>query len=78
MAWIAVPGLSGKVYVPDDTGQVKKKHPCKACFACQWCDENRCQVCRCGSAATGEAGSTPCCTRPLLADPAETNRRQQS
>ena len=40
MAWINVPGLAGKVYLPEDTGHVQKKHPCKACFACQWCDEN--------------------------------------
>ncbi len=46
MAWINVPGLAGKVYLPDDAGQLQKKHPCKACFSCQWCDENRCQVCR--------------------------------
>jgi hypothetical protein len=47
MAWVHVPGLAGNVYVPDDTGQVQKKHPCKGCFSCQWCDENRCRVCRC-------------------------------
>jgi len=46
MAWVNVPGLAGKVYVPEDAGQVKKKHPCEACFTCQWCDENRCRVCR--------------------------------
>ncbi|MBC2709604.1 MAG: hypothetical protein HGJ94_00895 [Desulfosarcina sp.] len=46
MAWINAPGLAGKVYVPDDAGQAQKKYPCKACFSCQWCDENRCHVCR--------------------------------
>ena len=46
MAWVNVPGLAGKVYVPEDAGQVQKKHPCEACFTCQWCDENRCRVCR--------------------------------
>jgi hypothetical protein len=45
MAWVTVSGLEGKVYVPDDT-RTQKKHPCTGCFSCQWCDENRCQVCR--------------------------------
>jgi hypothetical protein len=62
MAWINVPGLAGKVYLPEDTGHVQKKHPCKACFACQWCDENRCQVCRNGSAESGEPLSSNGCT----------------
>lgn len=61
MAWVNVPGLTGKVYVPEDTGQVQKKHPCKACFACQWCDENRCRVCRNGSAEAGACTSMRCC-----------------
>ena len=46
MAWITVPGLAGKVYAPEDDGQHCKKHPCSACYSCQWCDETRCQVCR--------------------------------
>ena len=52
MAWINVPGLPGKVYVPDCSGQPHKKHPCKTCFSCQWCDETRCQLCRDKSAVT--------------------------
>ena len=49
MVWVNVPGLAGKVYVPEDAGQSGKKHACTGCFACQWCDENRCRVCRCGA-----------------------------
>ena len=60
MTWINVPGLAGKVYVPDDAGQVKKKHPCRACFSCQWCDENRCQVCRNGSPEASDFSSPIC------------------
>lgn len=52
MAWITVPGLAGKVYVPDDDCRAAKKHPCQACFSCQWCDETRCQVCRGQNTAT--------------------------
>jgi hypothetical protein len=53
MAWISVPGLVGKVYVPDGKRQPQKKHPCKTCFSCQWCDETRCRVCRDNPAGTG-------------------------
>ncbi len=63
MAWLRIPGVTGKVYVPEATGQIPKKHPCKACFACQWCDETRCQVCR--SDDDQRAGPAPahCCGR---------------
>jgi len=57
MAWIRVPGLPGKVYVPDGSGQPHKKHPCNTCFSCQWCDETRCQVCRDKSAVTKDKAS---------------------
>lgn len=73
MAWINVPGLAGKVYVPDDAGQIQKKHPCNACFSCQWCDENRCQVCRNDHIEAHQPGSSNCCTR-RLATPAKANR----
>lgn len=46
MPWTSTAGLAGKVYLPDDVGQAPKKHACKDCFSCQWCDEIRCQVCR--------------------------------
>ncbi|BBO82009.1 hypothetical protein [Desulfosarcina ovata] len=49
MAWTTLPGITGKVYVPDETGPTPKKHPCRTCFSCQWCDETRCRVCRSGS-----------------------------
>ena len=61
MVWTTIPGVTGKVYVPDDTGPMQKKHPCKACFSCQWCDETRCQVCRNDQSATISPQSTPCC-----------------
>jgi hypothetical protein len=61
MAWVNVPGLAGKVYVPEEAGQVQKKHPCKSCFACQWCDENRCQVCRGHLADASACTSMHCC-----------------
>ena len=45
MPWLTVPGLTGKVYVPEFM-QEGKKHPCKDCFACQNCSEERCTICR--------------------------------
>lgn len=53
MAWTTVPGLTGKIYIPNDDRQ-PAKHACKTCFSCQWCDENRCRVCQSG----GDAGET--------------------
>ncbi len=73
MAWVNVPGLAGKVYVPDDAGQARKKHPCKTCFSCQWCDENRCQVCRNGPEETGTPGMPRCCIH-RLSKPEKSNR----
>ncbi len=43
MAYIRIPGVLGKVYVPDAAGP--KKHHCKDCFACQWCSDDRCREC---------------------------------
>lgn len=63
MAWVTAAGLAGKVYVPDDTGQAHKKHPCNTCFSCQWCDEIRCRVCRSGSTETSACTSMRCCGR---------------
>lgn len=45
MAWLTIPGVTGKVYVPD-TAVKGGKHPCKDCFACQNCGQERCRVCR--------------------------------
>ena len=44
MPFIYRPGLNGKVYVPEQLpGQ--KKHNCKACFSCQVCSDDRCNLC---------------------------------
>ena len=63
MPWIRMPGLPGKVYVPEDDGHAPKKHPCKTCHACQWCDENRCRVCRGGRGEADEIKEQHCCER---------------
>jgi hypothetical protein len=46
MTFIKVPGLEGKVYVPETNLEIHKKHPCKDCFSCQMCTDNRCILCR--------------------------------
>ena len=45
MAFRSIPGIEGKVFVPDkDAGE--GKHPCPDCYACQHCSDDRCRVCR--------------------------------
>jgi hypothetical protein len=46
MPFIKVPGLAGKLYVPDDRPPGSKKHPCRDCFGCQQCSDDRCCLCR--------------------------------
>lgn len=46
MAWISVPGLKGKVYQPEGCDPEQRKYPCRDCFDCQHCGEDRCRVCR--------------------------------
>ena len=49
MTFVRVPGLKGKVYVPEESGSSPKKKPCNDCFSCQQCSKDRCRVCRCGA-----------------------------
>jgi hypothetical protein len=44
MPFVRIEGEEGLFYVPEDDG-LKKKHPCKDCFCCQWCDDERCAQC---------------------------------
>ena len=43
MPFIHIEGEEGLFYVPENDG--KKKHTCKDCFSCQWCDDDRCAKC---------------------------------
>lgn len=45
MPFVDAPGIPGKLWVPDEQPNKEKKHPCPDCFACQWCDDARCEVC---------------------------------
>jgi hypothetical protein len=46
MPFVKMPGVIGKVYVPETPPGLSKKHPCPDCFACQQCSDDRCTVCR--------------------------------
>lgn len=46
MGFIRMPGVPGQIYVPDEEGKGLKKFPCPDCFSCQWCSDNRCDLCR--------------------------------
>ncbi len=45
MPFVTVPGLKGKVYVPHKVQESDRKHPCKDCYFCQACSDDRCRVC---------------------------------
>jgi len=45
MAFVSVSGLKGKIYVPEKQQESLKKHPCKECYFCQFCSDDRCRVC---------------------------------
>ena len=45
MPFRSVPGLKGKVYVPEQQESTPKKHACHDCYACQMCGDERCNVC---------------------------------
>lgn len=45
MAWKIIPGLKGRVYVPEEQESTPKKHACRDCFSCQLCSDDRCRLC---------------------------------
>ncbi|MGB5988005.1 MAG: hypothetical protein WBG37_22065 [Desulfobacterales bacterium] len=46
MPFIRQSGICGKIYVPEPSAKIGTKHPCRDCFACQMCSEDRCRICR--------------------------------
>jgi hypothetical protein len=46
MPFVTMPGVKGKVYVPEKTCRIPRKYPCPDCFSCQFCSDGRCSVCR--------------------------------
>ena len=45
MGFKKIPGLPGKVYVPENIDQKIKKHNCRDCYSCRWCADLRCELC---------------------------------
>ena len=45
MPFVTMPGLKGKVYVPEERPAHTKKYQCKNCYFCQMCPDTRCSVC---------------------------------
>lgn len=45
MPFQKLPNNKGLIYIPE-CGNYRKKQPCRDCFSCQWCGEERCRVCR--------------------------------
>lgn len=46
MPFEKISGFDGMVFVPESSSHSHKKHPCADCFACQFCDDDRCRICR--------------------------------
>jgi hypothetical protein len=46
MPFVKMPGVTGKVYVPEKPPEKMKKHECRDCFSCQMCSDDRCTLCR--------------------------------
>ncbi len=51
MPFIKLCGLTGRVYVPPTGRPHPQKHPCRDCFNCLGCSDDRCSLCRPPSAA---------------------------
>jgi len=46
MPFETVPGLRGKVYMPEPQTASPKKYACRDCYSCQMCSDDRCSLCR--------------------------------
>lgn len=51
------PGLPGKIYTPEPNASGSRKHPCRDCFCCQNCSDERCGLCLGPRRSELEAGS---------------------
>ncbi|MHB1351576.1 MAG: hypothetical protein C4563_08395 [Desulfobulbus sp.] len=45
MPFQQLPDNRGMIYLPE-CKEKDKKHPCRDCFSCQWCGDERCRACR--------------------------------
>ena len=45
MTFKKVPGLKGRLYIPEKKDGKTGKHNCIDCFSCQMCSDVRCESC---------------------------------
>ena len=58
MPFITKEGIKGKIFVPDEK-TIIKKHPCKDCFYCQFCSDEKCSLCLKKKAADDTSKKNP-------------------
>ena len=46
MPFDSIPGGFGKIYVPERKHRLPCKNSCPDCFSCQFCSDDRCNVCQ--------------------------------
>jgi hypothetical protein len=63
MPFMKMPGVIGKVYVPERCPDHFKKHGCEECFSCQMCSDDRCSVCRPDRRPANRGGHVRCSGR---------------
>jgi len=56
MSFIKIEGFTGNIYVPEKNPG-KKKHPCADCYSCQFCGNDRCELCLQNKLSVKEASS---------------------
>jgi hypothetical protein len=59
MAFIRLPGVTGKVFVPEDSAMRPRKHDCSDCYSCQLCSDDRCSLCRAQKSCHGKKRRRP-------------------
>ncbi len=57
MPFVLIPDMPGKLFVPEQQDDSKKKYPCKDCSSCLHCSDERCALClkRCGDCKAGNS-----------------------
>jgi len=67
MAFVRIPGLRGKLYVPAQEPENPKKYNCPDCYSCQMCSDDRCRLC--GQKPPGTTKKTACSCAPTRPEP---------
>jgi len=69
VGFIRVPGLKGKVFVPEKCPAKPKKHACPDCYDCQRCSDDRCNLCRAPDSGQPETAGRRLCARKTTDGP---------